>query len=90
LPVELPEIAHGVGRRVLATGTVRAGPPDCSASMNLRSPGFLPRWPTRSPERAVRIDAGVAALGLLEVGVDQLGLDRLDVARRIDVGPPDG
>ncbi|MCU0258120.1 MAG: hypothetical protein MUF56_03765, partial [Solirubrobacteraceae bacterium] len=27
-------------------------------------------------------DALVAALGLLEVGVDQLGLDRVDVARR--------
>ena len=37
-----------------------------------------------SPPRACAHDALVAALGLLEVGVDQLGLDRLDVARRVD------
>ena len=37
-----------------------------------------------SPERASRTTPRVAALGLLEVGVDQLGLDRLDVGRRVD------
>ena len=35
----------------------------------------------RAPSRTTRV---VAALGLLEVGVDQLGLDRLDVAQRVD------
>ncbi len=33
---------------------------------------------------AVLRDALEPALGLLEVGVDQLGLDRLDVGQRID------
>ena len=37
-----------------------------------------------SPPRASRVTRAEAALGLLEVGVDQLGLDRLDVAQRVD------
>ena len=65
------------------TGTVRAGRPACSASIDLAQPRLLG---DRGLVAAAGLahDALVAPLGLLEVGVDQLGLDRLDVGDRVD------
>ncbi len=64
-------------------GTLRAGLP-AAAPRRARA-----ARPPRRRRRAVAAargphDAVVTALGLLEVGVDELGLDRLDVGQRID------
>ena len=83
LPVSGREVAQRVGRVVRAPARCGPGVPACSASITCAQPRLLG---DRGLVAAARVadDAGVAALGLLEVGVDQLGLDRLDVAQRID------
>ena len=63
-------------------GARRAGPPAAPRSPRAATP---PRRRRRGRRRGpARTTRSMAALGLLEVGVDQLGLDRLDVARRVD------
>ena len=62
---------------------MRAGRPDWSASISSRS---QPRLGDRVAVAALGRPrhALEPALGLLEVGVDQLGLDRVDVGQRVD------
>ena len=78
------QVAQRRSARRPGPGTVRAGLPACSASITCAQPRLLGDGGLVAGAGLAH-DAGVAALGLLEVGVDQLGLDRLDVARRIDV-----
>ena len=65
------------------TGTVRAGSPGLQRLDQLAEPGRLgdrvPVAAAGGPDHPLE-----PALGLLEVGVDQLGLDRVDVGERID------
>ena len=77
-----PEVAQRVrrvgGRRDGASGTAGMERVD-----QLAQPGLLGDRGTLAAARVAH-DARMAALGLLEVGEDQLGLDRLDVGERID------
>ena len=79
--------AAGAGARRPApppgTGTVRAGRPGLQRRDDLAEPLLLGDRVLVAAARLAH-DALVAALGLLEVGVDQLGLDRVDVAGGID------
>ena len=73
------------GRRARRPAPARCAParPACSASITCSSHFCLGDRvlvaAARLPHHALE-----PALGLLEVGVDQLGLDRLDVAHRVD------
>ena len=64
-------------------GTVRAGRPALSASISSRSHATS-ATAARSPDFAGARHPLEPPLGLLEVGVDQLGLDRVDVGHRVD------
>ena len=83
MPVSGYRLRGGVGRVAAGTGTVRAGLPACSASITCRSHASS-ATAALSPRAGVADDARVAALGGVEVGEQQLGLDRLDVRRRVD------
>ena len=83
LAVSEPRSRGGVRAPRRAAGTLRTGRPACSAVDHLAQPRLL------GDRRAVAA-AGLfgdpldAPLGLLEVGERELGLDRLDVAQRVD------
>ena len=63
---------------------MRAGLPGLQGLDDLPEPlGLGDGVPVAAAGRAH--DALLPALGLLEVGVDQLGLDRLDIAQRVDL-----
>ena len=72
-------------RRARRRGPARSGRacPACSASISSSQPLRLGDRAAVAAARSTR-HAVEPALGLLEVGEDQLGLDRLDVGQRVD------
>ena len=76
------EVARRV-RRLLGHRHAARRAPGLQLGDDLRQPRLLGDG-ARSPPRACLVDALEAPLGLLEVGEHELGLDRLDVAQRVD------